>query len=112
MSQNDNCIFCQIAKGEKGDLVYQNNSFVVVNDINPKAKIHLLLVPKKHITSLNEVSDTDKELLGELLLLAKEMANKQQLKNGYRIIINNGSDAGQTVDHLHMHLLGGENLGE
>ncbi len=103
----NNCIFCKIINGEApADFVYKGENLVVFRNINPKAPIHLLIVPKKHYPTLNEVDD--KELLGEMLarsvLLAKDLGLAE---NGYKVDINVGKDGGQIVRHLHFHLLGG-----
>lgn len=83
---------------------------MVFKDINPQAPTHLLIVPKKHIPSLSSVSDEDKALLGQLQCLARDLAKKAGLEAGYRLVTNNGRGAGQSVDHLHYHLLGGRRL--
>jgi histidine triad (HIT) family protein len=106
------CVFCQIIKKEiPAQIVYEDEEMIAFKDIQPKAQTHLLLAPKQHITSLNEVSQS--EILGKLLWQAKELAHKMGLaKNGYKIIINTGEKAGQAVFHLHLHLLSGEELKE
>ena len=101
---SEDCIFCKIINGEFGtEFVYENDKLVVFKDINPKAPIHLLVVPKLHVASLNELDD--KELLGDLLLGVKEVTKKIGLKS-YRTQINTGKEAGQEVFHLHIHVLG------
>lgn len=104
-----NCIFCKIIKGEiPGKFVYQDEKMVVFHDINPKAPVHVLVVPVKHIGSLREIDGEDKELLGNLMLKVKQIAEKLGIdKTGYKLIANNGEGAGQLVFHLHFHLLGG-----
>lgn len=106
------CIFCQIVKKElPAGIVYEDERFVVFKDIVPKAPLHLLIIPKKHIASINEIGTADKDLVAEILLLAKEIAKEQKTeKSGYRLIFNIGPDSGQTVDHLHLHLMGGGQL--
>ena len=100
----EDCIFCKIANGEfNTEFVYQTDKLVVFKDIHPKAPIHLLVVPKLHVPSLNELDD--KELLGELLMGVKEVTKKIGLKS-YRTQINTGKEAGQEVFHLHIHVLG------
>jgi len=102
------CIFCKIINKETpADIVYESEKVIVFKDINPKAPIHILIVPKKHITSVKEVEIEDKELLGELFLVAKKIARDKNLK-GYKLIVNVGREAGQIVDHLHIHLLSGK----
>lgn len=101
--END-CIFCKIINGEFGtEFVYENEHLVVFKDINPKAPVHLLVVPKLHVASLNELDD--RELLAELMLGVKEVTKKIGLKS-YRTQINTGKEAGQEVFHLHIHVLG------
>jgi len=100
------CIFCKIAKKEiSSKIVFENEDFVAFNDINPVSPIHILVIPKSHYKSLIEIDD--KELLGKLLLAAKEVAKEQGLKDGFRTVINTGDNGGQTVHHLHAHVLGG-----
>lgn len=101
---DENCIFCKIIRGDfNTEFVYENEHLVVFKDINPKAPIHLLVVPRVHVASLNELDD--KNLLGELLLGVKEVTKKIGLKS-YRTQINTGKEAGQEVFHLHIHILG------
>ncbi len=101
---DENCIFCKIIRGDfNTEFVYENEHLVVFKDINPKAPVHLLVVPKIHVPSLNELDD--KDLLGELMLGVKEAAKKVGLKS-YRTQINTGKEAGQEVFHLHIHVLG------
>ncbi len=100
----EDCIFCKIIGGEfNTEFVYENEHLVVFKDIHPKAPIHLLVVPKLHVESLNELDD--KNLLGELMLGVKEVTKKIGLKS-YRTVINTGKEAGQEVFHLHIHVLG------
>jgi histidine triad (HIT) family protein len=103
------CIFCRIAAHEKpGKILYEDEHCIVLQDINPKAPVHLLVIPRKHITSLNDDLENDKELLGHLMIVVKRMAEEQGINGaGYRTVINTNADAGQTVFHLHIHLLGG-----
>lgn len=103
------CLFCKIIKGEiPGKFVYKNKDLVAFHDINPKAPVHVLIVPMKHLESLREVKEKDRQLLGELMLAAQKIAVKLGIaKDGYRIVVNNGQAAGQLVFHLHVHLLGG-----
>ncbi len=102
------CIFCKIARGEiPANKVYEDEEFVAFKDINPQAPIHVLIIPKKHIESLSEAKEEDRELLGKLLWVAKKVAQELNLRKGYRLVINTGPDGGQEVLHLHVHLLGG-----
>ena len=99
------CIFCKIINGDFGtEFVYENEFVVVFKDINPKADTHLLVVPKLHVESLNELND--KDLFGELMMAVKDVTKKLGIKS-YRIVINTGKDAGQEVFHLHIHILAG-----
>jgi len=109
----EECIFCKIAKGEgKAKIVYQNERVVAFEDIAPKAPVHILIIPKKHIGSINEVDNSDVELLGNLILAAKKIAEDMEVNHsGYRLIFNVGRDSGQAIDHIHLHLLGGKILG-
>ena len=108
----ENCLFCKIMnKKVSADIVYEDNDFLAFKDINPQAPLHLLIIPKKHILSINHLELKDKELIGSLFSVTQKIAEEQGVaKEGYRLIINVGKDAGQTVDHLHLHLLGGKTL--
>ena len=100
----NDCIFCKIINGDfNTEFVYENDYVVVFKDINPKAPVHLLVVPKKHVASLNELED--KNLMSELLMAVKETTKKIGLKS-YKTLINTGKEAGQEVLHLHIHILG------
>ncbi len=103
------CIFCKIIKKEiPADTVLENEHAVVFKDINPKAPVHLLVVPRKHIATLNDVKENDEELAGKILLTAKEAAKKEGIsESGYRLQINVGEGGGQEVFHLHIHVMGG-----
>lgn len=98
------CIFCQIAAGEKGSLVWESDRVAVFNDINPKALVHLLVIPKAHIENLDRLDDP--VLAAELLMAVKTVAAQKGLAGAYKIQVNNGKQAGQEVDHLHLHVLG------
>lgn len=101
---SNDCIFCKIINGDfNTEFVYENEHAVVFKDINPKAPVHLLVVPKIHVASLNELED--KNLMGELLMAVKETTKKIGLKS-YKTLINTGKEAGQEVFHLHIHILG------
>jgi len=105
----DSCIFCKIIKGEiPTNFVYQDEEMVAFRDIKPVAPVHILIVPKLHIDKLQDVTDNERNLLGKMLLVAKEIAEKEKIaESGYRIGINCGKEAGQIVSHLHFHLIGG-----
>jgi histidine triad (HIT) family protein len=105
------CLFCKIVAGQiPSTAVYQDERVYAFADINPKAPVHVLIVPREHIASLDEAGKDRRALLGHLLWVAAEIAREKGLAGGYRIAINNGEDGGQTVDHLHLHLLGGRSL--
>ncbi|MCX6759872.1 MAG: HIT domain-containing protein [Candidatus Nealsonbacteria bacterium] len=102
------CIFCKIANKEMaGEIIYENDKVVAFKDIYPKAAFHILIVPKKHIESVDKLEENDKELVGEMALAAKSIAKDNNVI-GYKLVINVGRDGGQIVDHLHLHLLGGK----
>ncbi len=103
------CLFCKMVSGViPCDKVHENEHVLAFRDIDPKAPTHILIIPKKHITTLNEINENDQELLGELLLTAKKIAKDEGIDtSGYRTVFNCNSDGGQTVFHIHMHLLGG-----
>lgn len=99
------CIFCKIAKGEIPSVkVFENDKILAFNDIKPKARVHILVVPKKHIESINHLQKTDKELMGELFLATQKIAKDNGLQ-GYKLVVNVGREGGQLIDHLHLHLL-------
>lgn len=108
----EDCIFCQIVKKEiPSQTVYQDEKIIVFKDTNPVAPVHLLIVPKEHIPSVNHLEKKDQELIGQIFLLAQKIARDQGIaESGYRLSFNVGRNAGQTVDHLHLHLMGGEKL--
>ncbi len=106
------CIFCRIVAGEiPAKMVHQDDEVVAFRDASPKAPVHLLLVPRRHIASLDDVQPADAALLGRLLIAAKELAAGEGVGGAYRLVTNCGSTAGQSVFHLHVHLLGGRPMG-
>jgi histidine triad (HIT) family protein len=112
MSETD-CLFCKILAGTAAaDVVYQDNRCVVIRDINPQAPTHVLVIPREHLESLDDASQKDESLLGHLLRVSARVANEHGLNEngGYRAVINNGSGAGQSVFHLHVHVLGGREM--
>ena len=110
MFDND-CMFCKIIRDEIPSVkVYEDEKMLVFKDVEPKAKVHLLAIPKDHFKLLSEMNEDRAELLKYMLLKIPEIAAANGLKNGYRLIVNQGDDAGQTVFHLHIHVLGGETL--
>ncbi len=105
-------IFCKIISGElKADIVWQDDDFLVINDIHPQAPVHLLIIPKKHLFGLANLTNSDAELLGKALLASEKVAVQLGLEKGYRLILNEGEHGGKLVPHLHIHLLGGKSLG-
>ncbi len=103
------CLFCKIIAGEiPANQVYADDQIFAFHDINPAAPTHILVIPKKHIAAVKEAGEDDAELLGRLQLQAAAIAREQGLESsGYRLVINTGDDGGQTVHHLHLHILGG-----
>ncbi len=102
-----NCLFCRIVSGEiPATKIFEDDVSIAFADIHPQAPTHFLVIPKKHIDSLAQATQDDKELLGHLTLVATELA-KKSLSKGFRVVINTGEEGGQTVDHLHLHVLGG-----
>ena len=106
------CIFCQIATHEKpGKILFEDESCIAFEDIHPKAPVHFLVIPRKHLASLNDNKQEDEALLGHLLLVAARLAREKQIDgSGFRTVINTNAEAGQTVFHLHVHVLGGRSL--
>lgn len=106
------CVFCQIVAGKiPSDILYQDDEVVAFRDINPMTPIHLLVISKKHIPSLAHVSEAETPLIGHMTKIANRLARQEGIaEDGYRVVINVGEQGGQVVPHLHMHLLGGQNL--
>ena len=105
------CIFCKIAGGEiPAKKVFENDALVAFEDANPKAPTHVLIIPRKHLGGLDLAVKEDAEMLGECLLLAAEIARQRNILDGYRTVYNVGPRSGQTVHHLHLHLLGGRDF--
>lgn len=113
MPDDKSCLFCRIIAGElHAEKVHEDDRAVAFRDINPQAPVHLLVIPRKHVTSLAEAEQEDAGLLGHLLLCGRELARREGiLERGYRTVINTNREAGQTVFHLHVHVLGGRHLG-
>lgn len=104
----ENCLFCKIGERKiSGKIVYEDDRVFAFEDINPQAPTHILISPWKHIVSLTEAAEEDAALLGHILLVAANLARERKLLEGYRTVFNNGAGAGQSVFHLHLHLLGG-----
>ncbi len=110
----EDCVFCNIInKTVESEILLENNSLIVIRDILPKAPVHLLIIPKKHVLSINHLPAEDKGLVTGMIYTAKEMAEKFGIaETGYKLIFNVGRDGGQVIPHLHLHLLGGKKLGE
>lgn len=105
------CIFCRIVAGHApAQIVYRGEGVTAFRDIHPQAPVHILIIPDRHIPSLAETQPEDAELLGRLLLVARQLAEQEGLGNGYRLVLNTGRYAGQSVFHLHFHLLGGRGM--
>jgi len=104
-----NCLFCKIIRKEiPGDVVYEDDNILAFNDISPQAPIHILVIPKDHISGINEIEETDKDVMCHILTIIRNIAQQKKLdKSGFRVVINSGRDAGQAVQHIHFHLLGG-----
>ena len=106
------CLFCKIIDGEiPGDIVYENDSVLAFNDINPIAPVHILVIPKEHIATLNDLEEKHTQTLGELFLAAKQIASEKGIsESGYRTVFNCNKDAQQTVFHIHLHLIAGRQM--
>lgn len=109
----EDCVFCKIIKKEiPSKIVFENDLVIAFEDLNPVAPVHILIVPKKHIKSAMELTEEDAKYLSEVFLVAKQIATEKGIsESGFRIINNCGEDAGQTVKHIHFHLIGGKELG-
>ena len=106
------CLFCKFVSGEiPVNKVYEDNDFIIIRDIAPKAKNHFLAIPKKHFKLLAEMTEEDSLTVGRILKKIPTLSNLLELDNGYRLVINQGDDAGQTVFHLHIHILSGQKMG-
>jgi len=106
------CLFCGIVEGKvKANLVYQDDSIVAFKDIAPKAPVHILIIPRKHLVSVSDIAEADRALIGQIFQVAARLAREQGVADsGYRVVVNAGADAGQSVFHLHFHLLGGRQM--
>ena len=112
MSQDHNCLFCKIIEGTiPSTKVYEDENFLAFKDINPTAPVHILLIPKHHIVSMQDVTAKDAEWLGKMMSLAPQIAAENGCRTGaeggFRLLLNSGRDGGQEVDHLHLHIIGG-----
>ena len=106
------CLFCKMVSGQiKPDTVYEDNDVLAFKDINPQAPVHILIIPKRHIATLNDLGHEDETLIGKLFLIAARIANESGIAaSGYRTVMNCNADAGQSVFHVHLHMLGGRFL--
>jgi histidine triad (HIT) family protein len=105
------CLFCKIASGEiPSTAIYEDDRAYAFADINPRAPVHVLIIPREHISSLAEASAEKTALLGHLMAVAAGIARQKGLAKGYRVVVNSGEEGGQTVDHLHLHLMGGRQM--
>ncbi|MSP40303.1 MAG: histidine triad nucleotide-binding protein [Deltaproteobacteria bacterium] len=106
------CLFCSIVEGKiKANIVYQDDVALAFKDIAPKAPVHILIIPRKHIVSVSDIGEADRELIGRIFQVAARLAREQGIvDSGYRVVVNSGADAGQSVFHLHYHLLGGRQM--
>ncbi len=112
MNRDPNCIFCKIVdKKVPSKIVFEDETVIAFEDVKPQAPVHMLVVPKRHIPEIHSMTETDRELVGHLFFTAKKLANEKGLDTkGYRLVINNGAGAGQTVFHVHLHLLSGRHF--
>lgn len=107
----ENCLFCKFVSGEFAvDKVFENQDFIIIRDIAPQAKNHFLAIPKVHFKYLSEMNDEHSSLVGRMLKTIPTLTDLLELKEGYRLVINQGDDAGQTVPHLHVHILSGQKM--
>ena len=106
------CVFCKIVAGEiPSDILYQDDEVIAFRDINPQAPVHLLIIPRAHIASLTELTESQLALMGRMVSVANQLAEKEKVsESGYRLVVNCGKQGGQLVAHLHLHLLGGREL--
>ena len=108
----DNCLFCRIVSGDiPANVIYENDLVIGFRDINPKAPTHVLVIPRKHISTINDIADDDAMLLGSMYLAARDIASQEGLAApGYRTVMNCGEAAGQSVFHIHLHVMGGRTM--
>jgi histidine triad (HIT) family protein len=105
----ENCIFCRIVDGDiQAEVVREDKDTIAFRDLDPRAPVHVLVIPKRHIASVNEVTAEDRDIMGALFVAARAVAEREQIaERGYRVVMNTGNDAGQSVNHAHLHVLGG-----
>ena len=108
----NDCIFCKIINGDiPSEKVYEDDKILAFKDINPIAPVHILVIPKKHIATADDLTEEDEALIGRIFTVIRKLAKEHNLENGYRIVNNCGEDGGQEVKHIHFHILGGAKLG-
>jgi histidine triad (HIT) family protein len=107
------CLFCKIASGEiESEITYSDDQVVAFEDVNPQAPIHILIIPKKHISTMNDLEESDKKLMGHLFSIGSKIAKEKGIaEKGYRSVLNTNREAGQSVFHIHLHLMGGRPMG-
>lgn len=112
MKKEPDCLFCKIIKKKiPAQIEYEDDDVMAFNDVNPQAPFHLLVIPKRHIAKIDELGEADAELIGKLVIIAKKLAKKKEIeKNSFRLVFNNGAMAGQSVFHIHLHVLGGRKM--
>ena len=108
----EECIFCRIAKHEiPAEIVYEDEELVAFKDVNPAAPVHILVIPKRHVPAVMSVTDGDRELIGNIFLVIQRLVQEMSVaEDGFRVVVNQGRQAGQSVPHLHFHLLGGRSM--
>lgn len=105
---DENCLFCQIINGQKSaNFVYKNDNIVAFQDINPAAPVHILIVPQKHIRSVNDLTEEDREIVSDMLFVARDLAKEMDIEKGYKLLFNVERGGGQIIFHIHLHLIGG-----
>lgn len=111
MTEQD-CLFCKILAGDiPADVIYESDSAIAFRDVNPKAPVHVLIIPRKHIATINDLDSSDAAMIGSMIMAAKEIAHEEGLADdGYRVVMNCNQAAGQSVFHIHLHMLGGRTL--
>ena len=111
-SASDNCLFCKILAGDiPADIIYESDTAIAFRDVNPQAPTHVLIIPRKHIATINDIGETDQKIVGSLYSAASAIAREEGIADvGYRAVMNCNAAAGQTVFHIHLHLLGGRTL--
>lgn len=107
----DDCLFCKIINKEiKSEILYEDEEFIAFPDINPAAPVHILIIPKKHIDSADDIDEENSYLIGKIFIIASRLAKENGLEKGYRVVNNCKEDGGQSVKHIHFHLLGGRSM--